>query len=243
MPAKMRLPKWLYETLPYVYIVGGIATTARLQNAIGTISGLLLLSAGALVLTMRHNYRAGGRGEPRAAALKRESGERNGEQGAELLHLAWRPSYETGHEAIDRQHQRLLSLGNELITALMQRKPREDVELMLDVLVTELGRHLKLEEDLVTGLKAPVPRRLKEAHGGLLARANELRDRFKVGQLPPGDLVGFIGYDLIAMHVVKEDLGLAAGTHGGGPAAARHPGSMPAGSRVSERADREVVAD
>jgi hemerythrin-like metal-binding protein len=239
----MRLPKWLYETLPYVYIVGGIATTARLQNAIGTISGLLLLSAGALVLTMRHNYRAGGRGEPRAAALKREAGERNGEQGAELLHLAWRPSYETGHEAIDRQHQRLLSLGNELITALMQRKPREDVELMLDVLVTELGRHLKLEEDLVTGLKAPVPRRLKEAHGGLLARANELRDRFKVGQLPPGDLVGFIGYDLIAMHVVKEDLGLAAGTHGGGPAAARHPGSMPAGSRVSERADREVVAD
>jgi hemerythrin-like metal-binding protein len=239
----MRLPKWLYETLPYVYIVGGIATTARLQNAIGTISGLLLLSAGALVLTMRHNYRAGGRGEPRAAALKREAGERNGEQGAELLHLAWRPSYETGHEAIDRQHQRLLSLGNELITALMQRKPREDVELMLDVLVTELGRHLKLEEDLVTGLKAPVPRRLKEAHGGLLARANELRDRFKVGQLPPGDLVGFIGYDLITMHVVKEDLGLAAGTHGGGPAAARHPGSMPAGSRVSERADREVVAD
>jgi len=242
MPANTRLPKWLYETLPYVYIFGGIATTAMLQNAIGTISGLLLLSAGALVLTMRHNYRAGRRAEPHAAALKRESGERNGEQGAELLHLAWRPSYETGHEAIDRQHHRLMSLGNELITALMQRKPREDIELMLDVLVTELGRHLKLEEDLVTGLKAPVPRRLKEAHASLLARANELRDRFKVGQLPPGDLVGFIGYDLIAMHVVKEDLGLASGTHASGPAAHR-PGSIPAGSRVSERADREVVAD
>lgn len=211
MSASKPLPKWLYETLPYVYIVGGIGTTAMLQNIVATISGVLLLSAGALVLTMRHNYRAGRSEKEQVTPPARNPGERNSEEGAELLHLAWRPTYQTGHEAIDRQHQRLLSLGNELITALMQRKPREDVELMLDVLVNELARHLKLEEELLAGLKAPVSRRLKEAHQGLLTRASELRDRYRIAQLQPGDLVGFIGYDLVAMHVVKEDLGLPLG--------------------------------
>jgi len=211
MSASKRQPKWLYETLPYVYIVGGIGTTAILQNVVATISGVLLLSAGALVLTMRHNYRAGSREKEKVTPPARNPGERNSEEGAELLHLAWRPTYETGHETIDRQHQRLLSLGNELITALMQRKPREDVDLMLDLLINELAKHLKLEEELLVGHRVPVRHRFKEAHHGLLTRASELRDRYRIGQLPPGDLVGFIGYDLIAMHVVKEDLGLPLG--------------------------------
>lgn len=198
------VPKWIYESMPYVYVVGGIATAGMLQHAIATVSGVLLLSAGALVLTMRHNYRAN-RQEQGASPL-RASGERNSDQGGEVLQVAWRPSFEVGHEVIDRQHQRLLSLGNELISALMQRQPREDVELMLDVLVTEIGKHLKLEEEITAGQGAPLSRTTKEAHRTLLARATELRDRFHDGQLPAGDLVGFIAYDVIIMHIVKEDL-------------------------------------
>jgi len=199
-------PEWLYEATPYVYILGGLATVGLLKNGVAMVSGALLLSAGALVLKLRRDYRAKGTASAAADPL-RASGERNGGQGAELLQMAWQPSFEIGHEAIDRQHQRLLSLGNELITALMQRKPHEDVELMLDVLVTEIGRHLKLEEDVAAGLNTPLSRKIREAHRGLLERATGLRNRFQEGQLPAGDLVGFIAYDLIAMHVVKEDLG------------------------------------
>ena len=204
MSSKKRQPKWIYETLPYVYIVGGIATAGLLQNAIATLSGLLLLSAGALVLTMRHNYRTS-RSEPAAAPLV-DTGERNSEQGAELLQVGWRRSYEVGHEAVDQQHRHLTALGNQIINALMQRRPREDVDLMVDVLVTELGKHLRLEESLAAGRGAQLARDLAEAHQRLLARAGELRDRHQCGELPPGDLVGFIAYDLIAMHVVREDL-------------------------------------
>lgn len=202
-------PEWLYEATPYVYILGGLATVGLLKNGVAMVSGVLLLSAGALVLKLRRDYRA--KGVAPAADPVRESGERNGGQGAELLQMAWQPSFEIGHEAIDRQHRRLLSLGNELITALMQRKPHEDVELMLEVLVTEIGRHLKLEEDLAAGLNAPLSRKIREAHRGLLERSTGLRDRFQEGQFPAGDLVGFIAYDLIAMHIVKEDLGALRG--------------------------------
>lgn len=203
-----RQPKWLYETLPYVYVAGGIATAGLLQNIIATISGLLLLSAGALVLTMRHNYRASNQA-PEPAEV-RDSRERNSDQGAELLHMAWRPSFEVGHEVIDRQHQRLLSLGNELITALMQRKPREDVELMLDVLVTEIGRHLKAEQEVAAGRSVVLSPSTREAHHSLLARATELLDRIREDRLRPADLVGFIAFDLVTMHIVKEGLPLEA---------------------------------
>lgn len=206
MGRNKRQPKWLYETLPYVYLVAGIATAALLRNVIATISGVLLLSAGALVLTMRHNYRTS-RKAPEAAAAH-ETGVRNSSEGAELLQVGWRPGFEVGHEVIDRQHQHLTSLGNQLITALMQGRPSEDIDLMLDVLVTELGKHLKLEEELAAGHGAPLTRSVVEAHRRLLARAAGLRDRFQEGQLPPGDLVGFIAFDLIAMHVVRENPGL-----------------------------------
>ena len=207
-----RQPKWLYETLPYVYVAGGIATAGLLQNLIATISGLLLLSAGALVLTMRHNYRASHQ-SPEAAEV-RESRERNSDHGAELLQVAWRPSFEVGHEVIDRQHQRLQSLGNELITALMQRKPREDVELMLDVLVTEIGRHLSAEDEIAAGHAVRLPPAVREARRNLLARATDLRDRLREDRLLPGDLVGFIAYDLIIMHIVKEGLPLSVQQRG-----------------------------
>jgi len=203
MAGRKRQPKWLYETLPYVYIVGGIATAGILQNIVATISALLLLSAGALVLTMRHNYRTS-KQEPAEAPL-REQGERNVDQGAELLQIGWRPAFEVGHDAVDRQHRQLTELGNQIITALIQRRPREDIDLMLDVLVTEIGKHLKLEEALAAGRGVAPTRSVADSHRGLLGRAVELRDRFQCGELPPGDLVGFIAYDLVAMHVVKED--------------------------------------
>lgn len=204
VPVSRRLPKWLYETLPYVYVAAGIATAVLLQNLVAMISGMLLLSAGALVLTMRHNYRAGSQREDSVQA--QDFRQRNDDQGAELLQMAWRPSFEVGNEAIDRQHQRLLSLGNELITALMQHKPREDVDLMLDVLVTEIGRHLKAEDEIAAGGGTNLPPNVRRAHRNLLARATELRDLLREDRLPPADLVGFIAYELIAMHIVKGEM-------------------------------------
>jgi len=221
------LPKWLYETLPYVYIVGGISTAGVLQNIVATISGVLLLSAGALVLTMRHNYRSSRR-EADEVLLRHNgerNGERNGDEGSGLLQVGWRPAFDIGHEVIDRQHRNLVSLGNQFISALMQGSPREDLDLMLDVLVAELGRHLKLEEDLAAGHGTPLPGSVVQAHRSLWTRAAELRDRFQGGQLAAGDLVGFIAYDLVVMHVVREDLRLPI------PQRARPPADSSAGAR------------
>ena len=51
------LPDWLYEALPYVYFVAGIATIAKLDSTLSMVSGGLLISAGLYTRWMRRTYR------------------------------------------------------------------------------------------------------------------------------------------------------------------------------------------
>jgi len=53
----MKLPNWLYEPLPYLYMAVGAFVAWQLDEVIGELSGLLLISAGLVVANMRHEYR------------------------------------------------------------------------------------------------------------------------------------------------------------------------------------------
>jgi hypothetical protein len=50
-------PDWLYEALPYVYVIAGIAVIAKLGNALSIVSGGLLISAGVFIWWMRRTFR------------------------------------------------------------------------------------------------------------------------------------------------------------------------------------------
>jgi len=50
-------PEWLYEALPTIYTVAGIATIVNLGNTLSIASGGLLISAGFFIWRMRRTYR------------------------------------------------------------------------------------------------------------------------------------------------------------------------------------------
>jgi hypothetical protein len=50
-------PDWLYEALPYVYVIAGIATIANLGSTLSMLSGGLLISAGLYTRWMRRTHR------------------------------------------------------------------------------------------------------------------------------------------------------------------------------------------
>jgi hypothetical protein len=54
---RKRLPKWLYELLPYGYIASGLPSVWTLRNAPSLFSAVMLMSAGVVVIAMRHSYR------------------------------------------------------------------------------------------------------------------------------------------------------------------------------------------
>jgi hypothetical protein len=50
-------PRWLYETLPYLYVGSGVVSLTTLEHLLSTFSGLLLVSAGVVVWKLRHDHR------------------------------------------------------------------------------------------------------------------------------------------------------------------------------------------
>ena len=50
-------PRWLYETLPYLYVGSGVLSVATLDHLLSAFSGLLLVSAGLVVWKLRHDHR------------------------------------------------------------------------------------------------------------------------------------------------------------------------------------------
>jgi len=55
----------------------------------------------------------------------------------------------------------------------------------------------------------PLTAQHRAHHAALLARAQSLRDRYRSHQLELSELVGFIAYEVITDHIIKEDLTFA----------------------------------
>ena len=53
----MTMPKPIYESLPILYVLGGIAAISTVDSFMSFISGVLLGSSGVLILVLRRNYR------------------------------------------------------------------------------------------------------------------------------------------------------------------------------------------
>ncbi len=53
----MRLPNFVYESYPVIYVFGGIIAMSMVESSLSFLSGLLLGLGGVSILFMRRNYR------------------------------------------------------------------------------------------------------------------------------------------------------------------------------------------
>lgn len=199
--SKWHKPRWLYEALPYLYVSGGTLTLVGVRNWAAALSSLLLMSAGGVIWKMRRDYRLQHLADGSDGPATSRRGAANS-----LVEMVWRPGFEVGHELIDRQHKRLFAIGNELINAIILRKSKGDIELTMDDLVNDIADHFRTEEELMQGLGRPVSEAHLQSHQRLLTEVRALREKFQSGEMMVGELVGFIAYDVIAQHIIKEDL-------------------------------------
>ena len=199
-------PRWLYEILPYVYAGVGLATIVVLKNSMAVFSGLTLVSAGVIVWQMRRKHRAG----PRVTVERRaESASVYGDVAnydSRLLRVVWRSKYECGHPVIDAQHRRLVDLGNGLINSIVAGKPRPAVERLFDGLIAHIQEHFRTEEELLATTRHRVADDHRDSHRLILNQAVGLRRRYLADEKSAGHVIGFIAYEMIAQHIVKEDM-------------------------------------
>ena len=53
----MNMPKPIYESLPILYVVGGVAAISTVDSFMSFISGILLGCSGVMILLLRRNHR------------------------------------------------------------------------------------------------------------------------------------------------------------------------------------------
>lgn len=199
-----RYPDWLYNALPYFYLASGGLTLLTLNNLMGVFSGLTLVSAGAVVWRLRYRYRRaftqsqGRMGVPFVAS--------EGGSVSRLIEISWREAFDCGHPVIDAQHRRLFGVGNELINAAMQGKPKFDIECLLQELIDDIIEHFCTEECLLAQTANPLSKAHQQHHVGLLDKARSLQSLYQDDELPASELVAFIAYDVITEHILKEDI-------------------------------------
>lgn len=54
----MRLPKFVYEIYPWLYVLGGSSAITLSDKTLALASGLVLTVSGVVILFLRRNYRS-----------------------------------------------------------------------------------------------------------------------------------------------------------------------------------------
>ena len=96
----------------------------------------------------------------------------------ELPSLKWTNRFSVEHESLDRDHQRLFALFNDLCQAMRAGRSKNVIAAVLDQLIEYTAVHFRREEDLMTAGNFPDLATHRKAHEAFVAKVLEVRERF-----------------------------------------------------------------
>lgn len=107
--------------------------------------------------------------------------------------LDWSDEYSVGHEEIDRQHQELFRIVNELYAATRIHQGEKVLGGTIRSLLDYTRTHFAAEEDLMLARKCPDYAAHKAIHNALLAQVTDYDQRYRMGEVAVrGDVLPFL---------------------------------------------------
>jgi hemerythrin len=97
--------------------------------------------------------------------------------------IQWSPSYSVKIGEIDTQHQKLITMINELNDAMLKGKAKEILSPLIDGLIAYTQVHFSKEEMLFDKYKYPDAPAHKEEHVAFVKKVSEFREGFKKGNM------------------------------------------------------------
>lgn len=113
----------------------------------------------------------------------------------------WLEEYNTGDEEIDRQHQYLFVLANQIIASNNTQTTIKQI----NVLFRYLDEHFKSEEALMKHYNFPSYENHVNDHERLLKQLMNIADSVHTGKWNPNDIVIFMR-DWLLVHVLEVDM-------------------------------------
>lgn len=152
-------------------------------------------------------------GHPGANESLEEAGTATDEPGmtpTKKVFFPWKPEYSVHHPDIDRQHQRLAALVNELHVAMAEGKGRQVVDHVMTELVDYTKNHFAYEERQMERAGFPEVAQHKQLHHKLLQQVGEYVKEWTEQQSI--NVVEFSSFvkDWLLKHIGENDRPLAA---------------------------------
>lgn len=146
-----------------------------------------------------------GRNQVQVAEESRPQEGAGGRALVKLVQLIWRREYECGDPVIDAQHQALFSDSNDLLSAVLQKRPTSEVAVLVEALVASIAQHFQDEEAILRSVDYPNAAEHAGLHQVLLEKSVRLSRHFCAGTLSIGELFEFLAYEVVARHILQSD--------------------------------------
>ncbi len=138
-----------------------------------------------------------------AADMERETA--NKQRSPHLVNLQWKSSYRSGQPLIDAEHHELFELTNKIVANMVEQDTDAGILPQVRELIAHVHAHFSHEEKMLQAAGYPSAAQHGEIHRQLLGRAQELADQFERGAGSATEMLGFLIYDVVAKHMLKED--------------------------------------
>ncbi|HEY5974611.1 MAG TPA: PocR ligand-binding domain-containing protein [Geobacteraceae bacterium] len=140
-----------------------------------------------------------------AAAADNSVGEAFDASGNLLIKLHWHPGFESGNADVDREHRSLFAVSNDLLNAIVNGRPKEDIDRIIGTLVKEVTSHFDHEEAIQRAIGYPQAEEHSLIHRSLVDKAVKLIGDFHAGKVDVGTFFQFLAYDVVTLHMRRED--------------------------------------
>ena len=126
--------------------------------------------------------------------------------GPGLVRLVWNGMAESGNAKLDEQHKALFDHANQLLSAVLKGRPKQECKSLLDQTLEAIIVHFKDEEAVLMGTSFPDTEHHIQCHRALLTKAHEMSERFDQNELSIGELFSFLAHEVVAQHILIEDM-------------------------------------
>lgn len=123
----------------------------------------------------------------------------------EVLELEWRLEMLSGNHDIDKQHQQIFDLSNQLIRLSFDKKNQAATKRKIEQLINYLSAHYEEEERILAQVNYPELKQHIQIHRDQSSKIKRLKESYELGDIKPIAFVSFLVDEIILNHTTRDD--------------------------------------